>query len=108
MWARGYAREGVLHKHTNRPDISLSHKHEECDIGMASGLLDQSINKFTLKGLIWVRLFSNYSNADERQTRDKKTKDLLEACLTLDAVVLQVSATTVLFFFCYSKDSNCC
>lgn len=51
----------LFNMHTNKAEISLSHKHEECDRGMASGVLDQMIHNFTLKVLISAWLFSNHS-----------------------------------------------
>lgn len=63
MWAQGYAREDVLHKHTQTELTSV------CHINMKNvtetwhlEFLDQRINNFALKGLIsaWVALQLQY------------------------------------------------
>lgn len=49
--------------HTHMAEICLSHKLEECDRGMASDVLDQRMNAFTLKGLISAWQSRSHSEA---------------------------------------------
>lgn len=63
--------------HKHRAEISLSHKHEECDRGMTSGVLDQKIKNFTVRGQISAWLLSNHGTVFSNKSLSKNYWNLV-------------------------------